>query len=76
MNFHCLHCDWMIIMTDVTQTLCLVLLVVCLGGCFMRAVWEFEQERQRRRERKRMTERAMRAVSPVIERGRARHRPR
>jgi hypothetical protein len=66
----------MIIMTDVTQTLCFVLLVVCLGGCFMRAVWEFEHGRQRRRERKQMTEHAMRTVSPVIERGSARQRPR
>jgi hypothetical protein len=64
----------MIVMTDVTQTFCFVLLVVCLGGCFMHAVWEFEQSCQRRRERRQMTERAMRTVSPVIERGSAKRR--
>ena len=62
-------------MTDVTQTLCFVLLVVCLGGGFMRAVWEFERGRERRRERKQMTELAMRTVSPVIDRGSAKRRP-
>jgi hypothetical protein len=56
-------------MTDTTQALCFVLLVICLGSCLIRAFWEIESARQRRRERNQFVRDAMRAVTPVTRRG-------
>jgi len=55
-------------MTDVVQTLCFVLLVICLGACLMSAFWELESAHQRRRERNQFVRDARRTVSPVIKR--------
>jgi hypothetical protein len=56
-------------MTDVTQALCFVLLVICLGACLIRAFWELESARQRRRERNQFVRNATRRVMPVTKRG-------
>jgi hypothetical protein len=55
-------------MTDVVQTLCLMLLIICLGACLIAAFWEIEAARQRRRERNRFVRDAMRTVVRVSER--------
>jgi hypothetical protein len=56
-------------MSDTTQALCLVLLVICLGFCLIRAFWELESARQRRREQIQFVRDAMRTVIPVTKRG-------
>jgi hypothetical protein len=56
-------------MTDITQALCLVLLVICLGACLILAFWELESARQRRRERNQFVRDARRTVMPVTKRG-------
>jgi hypothetical protein len=55
-------------MTDTTQALCFVLLVICLGACLIRAFFEFELARQRRRQRKQIVGDAMRSVMPAARR--------
>jgi hypothetical protein len=56
-------------MTDTTQALCFVLLVICLGSCLIRAFWEIESARQRRRERNQFVRHTTRTVVPVTKRG-------
>jgi hypothetical protein len=56
-------------MSDTTQALCLVLLVICLGSCLIRAFWELESARQRRREQIQFVRDAMRTVIPATNRG-------
>ena len=36
-------------LTDLEQTLLFLLIVACLGACFIRAFWEIERARERRR---------------------------
>jgi hypothetical protein len=56
-------------MSDTTQALCLVLLVICLGSCLIRAFWELESARQRRREQIQFVRDAKRTVIPATNRG-------
>lgn len=58
-------------MSDVDQTLCLLLLVFCLGACLITAFWEIEAARQRRHERKQFIRDAMRSTLIVPERSNA-----
>ena len=55
-------------MSDVDQTLCLLLLIFCLGVCLITAFWEIEAARQRRLERKQFIREAMRSTLIVPER--------
>ena len=52
-------------MTAATQTVWLVLLVICLGPCLVFAFWQIESARQRRRERNQFVRDAMGTVMPV-----------
>jgi hypothetical protein len=56
-------------MSDITQTFCFVLVAFCLGGCLIRAFWEVEAARERRREQKQFIRDAMRGVVTSTERG-------
>jgi hypothetical protein len=56
-------------MSDTTQALCLVLLVICLGSCLIRAFWELESARQRRREQIQFVRDTKRTVIPATNRG-------
>jgi hypothetical protein len=56
-------------MGDTAQALCLVLLVICLGSCLIRAFSELESARQRRREQMQFVSDATRTVIPVTKRG-------
>jgi hypothetical protein len=49
-------------MSNINQTLCFLLLIICLGGCFIWALWEVEAARQRRRQRTQLVREAMRTV--------------
>jgi hypothetical protein len=55
-------------MSDVDQTLCLLLLIFCLGACLMTAFYEIEAARARKRERKEFIRAAMRSTLIVPER--------
>jgi hypothetical protein len=55
-------------MTEITQTLCLVGVVVCLCPCLIWAFVELESARQRRRERNRFVREAMRTVISITRR--------
>jgi hypothetical protein len=52
-------------MSDIEQALCLMGLVVCLGACFIRALYEIEVWRQRHRWRAELIRDAMRSVLAV-----------
>ena len=54
-------------MTDITQALCFVGIVLCLCPCLIWAFYELELERQRREQRSRFVRDAMRTVVPVTE---------
>jgi hypothetical protein len=49
-------------MSDINQTLCFLVLVICLDGCLIWAFWEIEAARERRRLRKQIVHDAMRSV--------------
>jgi hypothetical protein len=40
-------------LADADQAFLLVLITACLGACIVRAFWEIEQSRERRRQRSR-----------------------
>jgi hypothetical protein len=52
-------------MPAVSQAYCFFGLAVCLGGCFIWALWEVEAARQRSRDRNGFVRNAMRSVSTV-----------
>jgi hypothetical protein len=56
-------------MGDTTQALCLVLLVICLGSRLIRAFWELESARLRRREQIQFVRDATRTLIPITKRG-------
>jgi hypothetical protein len=56
-------------MSDINQTLCFLLLSICLGGCFIWALWEIEAARQRRRHRTQLGHEARRTFLADAERG-------
>jgi hypothetical protein len=45
-------------MSDINQTFCFLLLSICLGGCFIWAIWEIEAASQRRRQRTKLVHEA------------------
>jgi hypothetical protein len=49
-------------MSDIDQTLWFLVLIVCLGGCFVWALWEIEAARQRWRERRQFVRDAVRSI--------------
>jgi len=55
-------------MAGLTEVLCFILLVIALGACLVRAIWEFEAARERRVEQKRLIGEAMRSVLRMRER--------
>jgi hypothetical protein len=60
-------------MSDIHQTLCFLLLIISLGGCFMWALWEREAGRQLRFRRKQLVNQAMRTVLTSGEGGEPSH---
>jgi hypothetical protein len=46
------------------QAFLLMLISVCLGACFIRAFWEIEQGRRRRRRHRELVHDARRALRP------------
>jgi hypothetical protein len=49
-------------MSDIDQTLCLPVLTICLGVCFVWALWEIEDACQRRHQRMQLVREARRTV--------------
>jgi hypothetical protein len=47
------------------QALCFILISVCLGACFVWAIWEIEEARRRSSQRRGLVNEARRALRPV-----------
>jgi hypothetical protein len=54
-------------MSDVQKTLCLFALIICLGTCFIWALYEIEMWRQRRRWHAKLVSDARRSVVTVTQ---------
>jgi hypothetical protein len=56
-------------MSDINQALCFLLLSICLGGCFIWALWKVEAACQRQRQLTQVVHEARRTVLTHAERG-------